>query len=201
MKKELHIKHTRLVYDTWNINQQEYYQTSVENEKYAGYLALLKIVKNDHVSVWSWHGKEKLKVSGKNVRWLMILPKDCNYCIKMMLNPRGKCFLWYIDMIDSVGVDSDGIYYFNDLFLDLLVHPSGEIVVGDRDELDAAYEQKIITKDQYEKAIKTAEELMEGPLKDIQSFKSYCYERLHDLNHELGLKEPNKFLAWIKGLF
>lgn len=196
--KELHIKHTRLNYDSWQIDHKEYYQTYMETENFTGYLALLKIIKNDHCSVWNWHGREKLRVSATGVRWLMILPPDGRYCIKMMVNPKGKCFLWYIDMCDSIGIDADGTYYINDLFLDLLVHPSGEIVVGDRDELDGALEQKVITEEQYNKALATAQELTEGLLKDIDKFKKYCFARLEDIYEQLDLPKSKSRIHWLE---
>ena len=36
------------------------------------------------------------------------------------------------------GIDADGIPYFDDLYLDLVVYPGGTIIVDDMDELEEA---------------------------------------------------------------
>ena len=62
--------------------------------------------------------------------------------------------LWYIDLIDGIGVDADGIPFYNDMFLDLLVSDSGQVVEDDRDEF-----QKI--KDGYRSIAVTLQRVIE----------------------------------------
>ena len=40
-------------------------------------------------------------------------------------------------MIAKQGIDYDGVPYFDDLYLDLVVYPDGTIVVDDMDELES----------------------------------------------------------------
>ena len=56
---------------------------------------------------------------------------DDFYCITAMMNSDNDIVVWYIDMIASQGLDTDGILYFDDLYLDLVVYPNGEIMVDD----------------------------------------------------------------------
>jgi hypothetical protein len=96
-----------------------------------------------------------------------------------MMDEKGQILVWYIDMIARQGEDADGMPWFDDLYLDLVVYPDGEIFVDDRDELDEALRQKDITQEQYELALRTADELREGLLKDVDAFRKYtraCHE-------------------------
>ncbi len=84
----------------------------------------------------------------------------------------------YIDMIDEQGIDDDGVPYFYDIYLDLIVYSDGSIKVDDRDELDAAYEDGDISVEQYNQAIYTAETLKQGLLKDYGEYQSFVSDRL-----------------------
>lgn len=79
-------------------------------------------------------------------------------------------------MIDSQGYDEDGVPYFYDLYLDLIVYPDGNIIVDDLDELQQALKVGDITEMQYNKAITTAQKLQKGLLSNIQNFQFYIQE-------------------------
>ncbi len=84
--------------------------------------------------VWNYNGKDTI-VCDKGIKWISILPKDKYYCITAMLDQKEEIIAWYIDMIAGQGVD-DGIPYFYDLYLDLVVYPDGTIIIDDMDELE-----------------------------------------------------------------
>lgn len=60
-----------------------------------------------------------------------------------------KPVLWYIDIIDGKGIDRDGVFYYNDMFLDIIVSNTFQIAEDDRDELEMALKQGIISNEQY----------------------------------------------------
>ena len=72
----------------------------------------------------------------------------------MYMDRNDVPLLWYIDLIDGIGVDADGIPFYNDMFLDLLVSDSGQVVEDDRDEF-----QKI--KDGYRSIAVTLQRVIE----------------------------------------
>ena len=76
-------------------------------------------------------------------------------------------------MIAEQGIDSDGVPYFLDLYLDLVVYPDGIIVVDDMDELKDALLKGDITQEQFDLAINTKDKLMTGILSNIDSFIEY----------------------------
>ena len=74
-----------------------------------------------------------------------------------------KIIQWYIDITYENGVEC-GEPYMVDLFLDIVVLPTGEIIEKDHDELEEALRQNWITQSQYELAYKT----FHNVLKQIQ---------------------------------
>jgi hypothetical protein len=95
-----------------------------------------------------------------------------------MLNEKNEILLWYIDMIAEQGIDEDGIPYFDDLYLDLVVYPDGTIIVDDMDELEDALSTKDITLEQYNLAINTSQKLRDGLLINIDDFIAYTFNCL-----------------------
>ena len=68
--------------------------------------------------------------------------------------------------------------YFFDCYLDLFVYTDGCVKVDDRDELDAAYSNGDINKEQYDRALETADKLMNGLLNNYDKYVSFVEERL-----------------------
>ena len=97
------------------------------------------------------------------------------------MTPDNKICVSYIDMIDDQGVDEDGVPFFIDCYLDLIVYTDGDVVVDDRDELDEALQAKEITREQYDRALQTADNLTKGLLKDYGAFEKFIAERLRQV--------------------
>ena len=106
------------------------------------------------------------------------MPSDDFYCITVMMDDSYEMKVCYIDMIDTQGYD-DGVPYFYDLYLDLIVYPDGNIITDDMDELQEALKMGEITDVQYHQAITTSQKLQDGLLSDIGKFKSYIKDMLN----------------------
>jgi len=145
-----------------------------------GYIGLIDIKQVSEVQRWKFNGVD-IVVCNSGYKWLSILPKDDFYCITAMMNEKGDILLWYIDMIAGQGIDKDGVPYFYDLYLDLVIYPNGDIVVDDMDELEEALNQNEISLEQYHLALDTADKLKNGLLSNMDLFENYtrkCYEVL-----------------------
>ena len=71
-----------------------------------------------------------------------------------MFDKNGEIVQWYIDITYENGVEN-GEPYMMDLFLDIVVLPTGEIIEKDKDELEEALQNNWITQSQYELAYQT----------------------------------------------
>jgi len=173
------LKRSRLSYDEWKcIKSKKLKGKQVRTDFFKGYIGLLKIEKVSERQIWKFNG-EDITVCDKNLKWLSILPQNDFYCITAMMNADNEILLWYIDMIAAQGIDTDGIPYFDDLYLDLVVYPDGTIIDDDMDELVEALIAKDITQEQFNLAISTSNKLKTGLLGDVDTFIEYtlkCYE-------------------------
>lgn len=174
------MKRSRLSYDEWKcILSKEIRGCRVSSELWKGYIGLIEVHEVSEEQIWKFRG-EDIVVCEKGVKWLSLLPENDWYCITAMMKEE-EILLWYIDMIASQGIDADGVPYFDDLYLDLVVYPDGTVMVDDMDELEEALQQKDITQEQYELALNTSKRLQEGLLKDIREFKKFtanCYDMI-----------------------
>lgn len=146
MKKELVIKHVRLTFDEWNksIQKKNVYLYEDKDNRY-GFIEIVHVKKRQ---VWSIFGREII-VADNGYKWLVISPNHENYVITMYMDNKMKPILWYIDIIDEKGTDRDGVFYYNDMFLDIIVSSTFQIIEDDRDELEMALKQGIISNEQY----------------------------------------------------
>lgn len=161
------MKRKKLSYDSWTrIERKRFSCRHIDSETFSGHVALVDIEKVTAPQVWSFQGKDTV-VCDRGVKWLVLLPDSDFFCITAMLGPSGDIRLWYVDMIASRGISGDGIPYFDDLYLDLIVYPEGMIREDDRDELEEAFRAGDISEEQYRLALDTEERLLNGLLKDL----------------------------------
>ena len=167
------MKKYRLAYEDWTcILNKDVYSKRIDTDFFQGYLGLIYIHEVSESQIWHFNG-EDIIVCDKEMRWLTILPQDEFYCITVMFNEKDEIVGWYIDMIAGQGIDSDGVAYIDDLYLDLVVYPDGTVLEDDMDELEEALLQGDITQELFDLAINTSEKLKEGLLSDIDVFKEY----------------------------
>ena len=170
------MKRKRLDRDTWTcITEKRYVQKYVNSGFFRGIASVLYIDKVTNNSVWHYP-EEDITVCESGMKWLQLMPEDENYVITAKIGPEGNIRIWYIDMIADKGVESDGIAFFDDLYLDLVVRPNGKIKIDDMQELKQAFKENSITEDQYLLALSVKDKLTEGLLKDIGLLEAQCTE-------------------------
>ena len=165
-------------YEWKSILSRRYKQLTVKDAQFQGVIGLMYIDETTDYTSWRINGEE-IQVCQKGMKWLQLMPDSRDYVITAMISREGKINLFYIDMIDGGGKDpKDGIAYYNDLYLDLIVHPNQLFYVDDRDELEDAYQQGAITRKQYEQALHTCATLQNRIKLQFQSFMEFCYRCL-----------------------
>ncbi|WP_157964471.1 DUF402 domain-containing protein [Exiguobacterium flavidum] len=76
-----------------------------------------------------------LRIVDDGYIWIQQFPDGARYAVTTMFDATGKVVQTYIDICLRVGAD-DGRPWWEDLFLDLIVLPSGEIFLRDVEELE-----------------------------------------------------------------
>ncbi len=70
--------------------------------------------------------------------WLQQFPIDKHHSVTTVFDEKGQIVQWYIDICYMNGVGEDNVPWMDDLFLDIIVMPSGEVIQKDSEELDEA---------------------------------------------------------------
>lgn len=167
------MKRSRLSYDEWKcIKSKKVKGKQISTDFFEGYIGIVEIEEVSEKQIWKFNG-EDIIVCDNGLKWLAILPQNDFYCITAMMNENNDILLWYIDMIAGQGIDTDGVPYFDDLYLDLVVYPDGTIIVDDMDELEEALSVKDITQEQFDIATSTSDNLKNGLLSNVDTFIEY----------------------------
>ena len=91
-----------------------------------------------------------------------VIPKKGNHALRIFIDDKKQVVEYYFDIIKESGIDPDSkIPYFYDLYLDVVLPPNKEAYVVDQDELEEALNNKDITKEEYDLAIKEKDKLLE----------------------------------------
>ena len=169
----------------WNrIIQRDYQVLYFDDNDFKGFIALIKINEVTKPLITEYLNK-KICIVDNHYSWLQQLPLDRNFAITTMFDENGEIIQWYIDITYEDGVDNCEPYMM-DLFLDIIVLPTGEIIEKDKEELEEALQNNWITKKQYELAYQTfyciLNQIQEGTFKyfDLSlKHRSYLLEKNH----------------------
>lgn len=131
--------------------EREYVQSFLETETFEGHLTLLKIVKVEE-PLYAKYFDRNICIADDGYLWMQQFPSDKYHSVTTMFNTEGEVVQWYIDICYMNGVSTDNVPWMDDLFLDIVVLPSGEVVQKDVDELEDALFSNIINKHQYDLA-------------------------------------------------
>ena len=112
--------------------------------------------------------------------WMQIAPENEHWWLTVMFNEREEIIQYYFDVtLENMICGQESC--FRDLFLDVAAIPERKIELLDRDELEEALAEGIITPEEYGLAGKTAERLMcELPQywKELREFCMKTYRTL-----------------------
>lgn len=92
--------------------------------------------------------------------WLEFYDYNSKIKLTAVYDDNSTIIEWYFDIARRIGKEND-VPYEDDLYLDVVVRPNGEIVLLDEDELQVAYDRLEISKKEFDMAYDEADKLME----------------------------------------
>ncbi|HFK1718892.1 DUF402 domain-containing protein [Bacillus thuringiensis] len=116
-----------------------------------GILGILDIKKVRELSRKEYDGKE-ICIASDGYTWVQYFINGKNFAITAMLDDRHNLVQYYIDVTKEYEIDDRGLPYFDDLYLDVVLLPSGKVYILDEEELEDAYKSGDVTKVEYELA-------------------------------------------------
>lgn len=177
----------------WFFQGFPYYQLRMENELFTGLVSLIQLVDGEYF-YWELPKAGKVAVAGKGMVWLQLIPDEKSRVITAKFLPDKKISVWYVDVIECMDYDLDGVAVFTDKYLDVIFSPQGDVKFDDRDELDAAYQAGELSKAQYEAALREGDAIIADLCSDIGATEQWCRKILDDVEEQIanGLEKFKK---------
>lgn len=140
-----------------DILESDFKNYYIEDEIFRGNISFLKI--NKVRQKWCVDEEDRC-ILDNGYLWMEIYPEVENYCITAMCDEKNKAVEWYFDICKCNGIE-DNVPYEDDLYLDVVIVPDGRIHILDEDELQQAFNEGKIEKEELEIAYKTKELILE----------------------------------------
>lgn len=149
------------------------------NDKdFNGYISLLHLDKVYKTLIAPVCGKDRCLLKNGHT-WLSWFEKDKHYCVVAIFDENENLIEWYVDVLLNQGIDDDGIPYYDDLYLDVVVFPTdGTSTFLDEDELLDALNDGTITKADYDLAYEVGNYLLNRYSNNIEDEISHTLEML-----------------------
>ena len=173
------MKRKRLDRDGWGFQGFPYYQLRVELPEFRGLASVIRILSGD-MCCWNMPRAGKVPVCGEGMLWLQLIPDGQHRVITVKYRPKRpfertpRVSVWYVDVIDRVEYDPDGVAVFVDQYLDVIFSPQGDVHTDDRDELDAALASGELTAQEHARAVEEGEEIVRTLCADVGRTEAWC---------------------------
>ena len=116
----------------------------------------------------------RLCIADRGYQWLELAPKDKLYVLTAMFKDD-EIFQIYVDITSENHILDSGDAEFYDMFLDIVIQ--GDIpCILDRNELDTAFSEGVISESDYNKTIMAAEEFVEYYSSNKNTIKEKLFE-------------------------
>ena len=142
----------------------------------AGYVALLTFDAIDPPGWLAYEG-QRLLIADVGYCWLQYYPCDAHHTLTATFDEHDRFVYWYIDIVKAHGLGDDGIPWYDDLYLDIIILADGAIHVLDADELDQALAAGRITQDDWQLAWDETNRLLatlkRGPLPAMMLYERH----------------------------
>ncbi|MEG2488660.1 DUF402 domain-containing protein, partial [Anaerorhabdus sp.] len=153
----------------------------IDDNTEAGLIQMKKLAKPLYIS----YNKDTPSkcIADNGYSWLQVARKDSHVWITAMFNENDELLECYFDITNKNIILPDGESSFEDLYLDVVFFPNGQIDLLDEDELEDACVNGVITQQQVESAYNTANILMDWLKKSTnqQILIDFCKETYFSL--------------------
>lgn len=177
------MKRKRFDRDSWGFQHFPYYQMRIDTEEFHGLACVIQLIDGEYC-YWKVPAAGKIPVCGAGMVWLQLVPDNAHHVITAKYMPEPKVLqgveyprsvsVWYVDMIEGIEYDEDGVAAFIDKYLDLIFTPQGDLMIDDRDELDAALKSGELSAEQYEDALEECERVKTALCTDVEATEIFC---------------------------
>jgi len=141
------------------ILKKSYACMPMDEPEFRGFVTLYRIHELRD-PLWKEYNGRRMCLADKGYLWMQHFPRGEHFVVTTMFDDKGQVVLWYIDVCKTQGLTDQQVPWFDDLYLDIVVLPTGEILLLDEDELEEALDDGHITQRDSNMAQKTADRLL-----------------------------------------
>lgn len=123
--------------DWARITKRRFVMKYIDVPDFRGYVSLLCIDAVRDPLIVNFMG-EMVRIADKGYTWVQHFPQEANYTLTSNFDQAGTFVRGYVDICKPAMLDTTGVLWYDDLYLDLDIAPSGKIDILDADELDEA---------------------------------------------------------------
>lgn len=169
------IKERYLARENWRrITKREYAEKPFNLGGLRGVVGILRILEVSEPFRAEVCGK-LTTLADAGITWIELLPEGENWCLTAMYQGK-KMLQFYFDVtLENLTAPPAR---FCDLFLDVIVDPDGNKKLLDRDELDQALAEGVITAEQHSLALSVADRLLAAFPERLGELDSVCKDIL-----------------------
>lgn len=174
--------------DWSRVLKREFKIEFVDNEELRGYISSIKIKDITEPLTIKTKGVDYCIVD-EGYSWIQYFPEGKNFVLTVMIDEKDNVIQWYFDISEKYELTGDGIPFYDDLFLDIAVLTTGEVILLDEDELKDALDKNEITEKQYNNAMRQAQELIlwiNENFKKLNELTKKYYYYLKDIPQEIN---------------
>lgn len=132
------------------VTDRRFIQAYLDEVEFKGYVTYLKVLEVTE-PLFVQYGEKKVCIVDNGFTWLQHFPQDEQFSVTTMFDSNGEIVQWYIDICHQIGIENERPW-LDDLFLDIVVLPTGEVFQMDENELEDALVKRIIDQSLYELA-------------------------------------------------
>ena len=138
-------------HDWKRLKKRAYSELFIETDAFKGYVSLLHMKEVREPLYMRYEGRT-VCVAASGYYWMQHFPEGQQYSVTTVFDPSGGIVQWYIDICKEIGYCTENGPWMDDLYLDLIVLPTGKVIEKDIDELEAALKNNEISRGEYESA-------------------------------------------------
>lgn len=127
--------------------KREFRQMKIQDGSFAGDVTLLTMNKVSAPAIFDYPNI-KVCVVDNGYSWLQHFPQNERFSLTTVFDEKGNIVQWYIDICLANG-NENGRPWMDDLFLDIILLPNGDIIQKDAEELEAALSEGVISEEFY----------------------------------------------------
>ncbi len=169
----MEIKTKYMSRSSWSrVTSREYSVIDIEDNNLKGKAGLL-YMKEVREPLTKVYDNSQIIIANNGYYWLQIGLENKNYWITAMYDNNKKLIQYYIDITKENHVNNDNPC-FEDLFIDIVILPNDQKFCLDMNELKQAFDERVITQDEYNLAINQADYISTSILSNKEEFDNFC---------------------------